>query len=164
MVTNRSDSQRGTQIKATQISREEESVRNRSYNFCLQKQLRYLGVFYTGKPFWCEVCLTQCTKSCNGLLLLRLRQHDCVASTQRCDIDVLSFAVPSEVHAKGVFSKPRCSCHLPLQVLRCVIHIYVDDVRPTIKSLDVEFHWCFVCFLLWEWCKTQPLMVHLSVN
>ena len=120
-------------------------MRNRSYNFCLQKQPHYLGVLYTRKLLWCEVCLTQCMKSCNGLLLLRLRQHNCVASTQRCDVHVLSFIVPSKV--KAVVSKPRCSCHLPPQVLRCVIHIHIDDVRVTIKSLDVEFHWYYFLFV-----------------
>ena len=107
-------------------------------------------------------------KSCNSFLLIIIliipRQHDCVASTQRCDVDVLSFAVPTEPHAKAVFSKLRCSCHLPPQVLRCVIHIHIDDVRLTIKSLDVEFHCCFLCFLLWEWWKTQSLIVHLSLR
>ena len=88
--------------------------------------------------------LTQYTKSCNGFLLIVSRQHDCVASTQRCDVEVLSFAVPSEVHVEAVFSKPHCSCHLPPQVLRCVIHIHIDDVHIAIKSLDVEFHLCFV--------------------
>ena len=100
-------------------------------------------------------------KSCNGFLLLRLPQYDCAASTQRLDVDVPSFVVPSDVHVKAVFSKPkpRFSCHLPPQVLRCVIHIHIDDVRLTIKSLDVDVHSCIVCFLLWEWCKTQSLIV-----
>ena len=97
-------------------------------------------------------------KRCNGFLLLRLPQYDRVASTQRCDVDVLSFVVPSDVQGKGVFSKPRCSCHLLLQVLRCVIHIHIDDVRLTIKSLDVEFHSCFVCFLLWKWYMAETVM------
>ena len=107
----------------------------------------------------------------NGALRSRLRKlvftrnlYGITVTTSACRNNCVTLGSSTRLSLASVRSvspNERRVRLLPPQVLCCVIHTHIDDVRLTIKSLDVEFHWCFVCFLLW--CKTQPLVIHPCV-
>ena len=141
VVLNSCHPRHSREIKSRKRCSAQELLRNNSRNLRLKKQRSHLRILHSRQPRFGNVCLTQGTKCFNRLVLRRLRQHDCVSSTQFCD--VLSFLLPSEAHAEAVFAQPCCRRHLLPHRLRCVVLTHLNHVFGfIIISLHTQFH-CF---------------------